>query len=149
MNYSLLYFLVKNHLLWGGHLWTNSVERSGYEKLATYQIYSIMLKYCWRGFRASNECFLKISVRRSKYCLEFSIAWGRLKISRWAFHLWTTFEDYLINSLWFSDIQFFTFHSPGLAIFMEERKAKIFGFKNVMKNRRNQKTSRCKTLNCI
>ena len=29
---------------------------------------------------APNECFLWISVRRGKYCLEFSITWGRLKI---------------------------------------------------------------------
>ena len=36
--------------------------------------------------------FCKISVRRSKYCLEFSITWGRLRISRWPFHSWTIFE---------------------------------------------------------
>ena len=31
---------------------------------------------------APNDCFLQISVRKSKYCLEFSITWGRIKISR-------------------------------------------------------------------
>ena len=36
--------------------------------------------------------FCKKSVRRSKNCLEFSIAWGRLKISRWLFHSCTIFE---------------------------------------------------------
>ena len=43
-----------------------------------------------------------IYVRRSKYCLKFSITWGRLKISRWPFHSWTIFKAYLINSLRFS-----------------------------------------------
>ena len=44
--------------------------------------------------------FCKISVRKSKYCLEFSITWERLKISSdRAFHLWTIFEVYLINFL--------------------------------------------------
>ena len=48
--------------------------------------------------------FCKISVRRSKNCLEFSIAWGRLKISRWPFHSCTIFVIYLINSLRFSKV---------------------------------------------
>ena len=49
--------------------------------------------------------FCKISVRRSKCCLEFSIAWGRFKIYRWLFHSCTIFEAYLfptINSLHFT-----------------------------------------------
>ena len=45
----------------------------------------------------------KISVRRSKHCLEFSIAWGPLQISRWPFHSCAIFESYLINSLRFSE----------------------------------------------
>ena len=44
--------------------------------------------------------FCKLSVLRSKYCLEFSIAWGRLKKFRWPFHSGTIFEVYLINSLY-------------------------------------------------
>ena len=43
--------------------------------------------------------FCKISVRRSKYCLEFSITWGQLKISRWPFHSCTNVEAHLINCL--------------------------------------------------
>ena len=43
--------------------------------------------------------FSEISVRRGKNCLEFSIAWGRLKISRWLFHSCTIFKVYLIKSL--------------------------------------------------
>ena len=35
-------------------------------------------------------------VPRSTNCLTFSIAWGRLKISRWPFHLCTIFVAYLI-----------------------------------------------------
>ena len=48
--------------------------------------------------------FCKISVRRSKNCLEFSIAWGRLRISRWPFHSCIIFEAYLVNSLRFSEV---------------------------------------------
>ena len=46
----------------------------------------------------------KISVRRSKYCLKFSITWGRLKISRWLLHSCTIFEAFLTNSLRFSEV---------------------------------------------
>ena len=48
--------------------------------------------------------FCKISVRRSKYCLTFSITRGRLKIYTWLFHSCTIFEAYLINSLRFSEV---------------------------------------------
>ena len=44
---------------------------------------------------APNDC--KIFVRRSKYCLELSINWGRLKISRYPFHLCTSFDASLIT----------------------------------------------------
>ena len=74
----------------------------------------------------------EISVQRSKNCLEFSIAWGRLKISRWPFHSCTIFEAYLINSLRFSEVSFFPFHSPGYVIFHRKRKPKIFGIENAM-----------------
>ena len=57
--------------------------------------------------------FCEISVRRSKNCLQFAIAWGRLKISRWTFHSCTIFEAYLINSLPFFEVKFFSFYSPG------------------------------------
>ena len=40
--------------------------------------------------------FCKISVRRSKCFLEFSITWGWLKISKWPFHSCTIFEAYVI-----------------------------------------------------
>ena len=51
-----------------------------------------------------TSVFCKISARRSKYCLEFSIIWGRLKISRWSFHLCKIFHAYLTNSLGFSEV---------------------------------------------
>ena len=35
---------------------------------------------------APKDFFCKISVRRNKCWLEFSITWGQLKISRWSFH---------------------------------------------------------------
>ena len=52
----------------------------------------------------------EISVRRSKYCLEFSISWGQLKISRWPFHSHTIFEACVINSVRFSEVWFFILH---------------------------------------
>ena len=45
--------------------------------------------------------FSEISVWRSKYCLEFFITWGRLKISWWPFHSCTIFQAYVINPLRF------------------------------------------------
>ena len=52
----------------------------------------------------STIVFCKISVRRSKCCLEFFITRERRKIFRWPFHSWTIFEAYLINSLPFSEV---------------------------------------------
>ena len=48
--------------------------------------------------------FSEISVRRSKYCLEFSITWRRLKISRWQFHSCTILKAFLTNSSRFSEV---------------------------------------------
>ena len=59
-------------------------------------------RYSEQGHPTMVSC--KISVRRSKYCLEFSITWGRLKISKWSFHSCTIFEAYSINSLRFSEV---------------------------------------------
>ena len=51
-----------------------------------------------------NDCFRKISVRKSKHGLEFSIGLGRLKISRCPFHSCAIFEACLIiNFLRFSE----------------------------------------------
>ena len=66
-----------------------------------------------------NAVFCKISVQRSKYCLKFSFAWGRLIISRWTFHSCTFFETYLISSLRFSEVCFFIFYYPGYTIFLK------------------------------
>ena len=74
----------------------------------------------------------KISVRRNKYCLEFSIAWERFKNSRWLFHSCAIFEAYVIISQRFSEFWFLTFHCPGKAIFRVKRKPDIFECKNVM-----------------
>ena len=48
--------------------------------------------------------FCKISVRRSKKCLEFSIPWGGLIISRWPLHSSTISKAYLISALRFSGV---------------------------------------------
>ena len=50
-----------------------------------------------RGHSKTVFAAVRIYVRRSKYYLEFSITWGRLKISRWLFDSWTIFEAYLIK----------------------------------------------------
>ena len=55
--------------------------------------------------RGTQRLFsVKISVWRSKNCLEFSISWGRLKISWWPFHSCTIFKAYPINSLQSSEV---------------------------------------------
>ena len=74
----------------------------------------------------------KISVRRSKYWQEFSISWWRLKISRWPFHSRAIFEAYLINSFRFPEVQVSHFTFQVRLFFVEKRKPKILGFKNVM-----------------
>ena len=77
--------------------------------------------------------FCEIYVRRSKYCLEIFVTWGRVKISRWPYDSCTIFEAYLINSLRFSDVYFLHFTSQVRLFFVEKRKPKIFGLKNAMK----------------
>ena len=57
-----------------------------------------------KSYTCYTAVFCKISIRRSKYCLEFSISWERLKISGEPFHSCSIFESYLINSLWSSYI---------------------------------------------
>ena len=53
-----------------------------------------------------STVFCELSVRRSKYCLEFSITWGRLTLSRWPFHSYIyIFRNLaIINSLRFSKV---------------------------------------------
>ena len=82
--------------------------------------------------RHPTTVFCKISVRRSKYCLQFSIAWIRLITSRCAFHSDTIFETCLKNSLRFCEVKFFIFYSLCKANFRVKRKPKMFGFKNVI-----------------
>ena len=55
-----------------------------------------------QGHPTSVLC--KISVRRSKYCLEFSITWGRLKTSRWSFNSCKILDAYLTNSQRLSEV---------------------------------------------
>ena len=62
--------------------------------VATRDCYIIILPVGNQGHPIT--VFYKISVRRSKYFLEFSFAWERLKISRLLLHSCTIFEAYLI-----------------------------------------------------
>ena len=64
--------------------------------------------------------FCKITLRRSKECLEFSIPWGRLRISRWPFHSYEIFVAYLINSLQFSWSLIFLHFTPRIRLFFTE-----------------------------
>ena len=78
--------------------------------------------------------FCKMSVRRSKYCPQFSITWGRLIISTWSFHSCTVFEA---NSNKFPTIfwslNFIHFTPQFRLFFLEKKKPKPFsGHKNVM-----------------
>ena len=71
--------------------------------------------------------FCEISVRRSKYYLEFSIIWGGLKLSRRPLQSWTIFEAQLINSLRFSVSSFCKFNFSHFTtqvrlFFVEKRK---------------------------
>ena len=84
--------------------------------------YSLMTFYLYLGSVISNEggfrgdvnkrghpttVFSQISVRRTKNCPEFSIAWWRLNIFRWLFHSLIHgkfFEAYVINFLRFSKV---------------------------------------------
>ena len=62
--------------------------------------------------------FCKITVRRSKYYLEYSSTWGWLKSSRWPFHLSRIFEANLITEILF-EFSSLIFHIslPRLAYF--------------------------------
>ena len=53
------------------------------------------LIFSCKGQGHPTTAFCKISVRRSKNCLEISIPWGWLRISRWPFRSCTIFEAYL------------------------------------------------------
>ena len=85
----------------------------------------------WQTRGTQRMFSAKYLLGRSKYCLKFSVTWGRLKISRWTFHSWTIFEACPINCLRFSFAKFFTFYSPGWAIF-RRKKTLQFRMQNVM-----------------
>ena len=84
-----------------------NIAKTWFLALKAFCIFKSGLSYCvwWKEDkqRHPTTVFCKISVRRSKFCLEFSIAWIGPEISRWAFHSGTIFEAYLKNSLRFSE----------------------------------------------
>ena len=65
--------------------------------------------------------FCKITLRRSKGCLEFSIAWGRLRISKWPFYSCKIFVAYLINPLQFFRRLFFCISLLRLSYFSQKK----------------------------
>ena len=88
--------------LWGWNSW------DVHQVLIIFFVYMKMKKKQGHPTTVSSKMF----VRRAKYCLKFSITWGRLKICRWSFHSCTIFEAYQIYSLRLSEVQFFKLHSP-------------------------------------
>ena len=104
------------------------------ERLAFVSLFRVE---CSFQSRAPKTAFCKISIRGSKYRLEFSIAWERLNIYRRAFHSGTIFEalSYLKNFLLFYILKFNFWHFTPVtwANFLGKWKSKIFGFKHVIK----------------
>ena len=81
---------------------SSSILRSWLAPLINRTLLRHCTKYSCRVVKKISQghpttVFCKIFVRRRIFCLEFSITWGRLKISGWPFHSWTIFESYLIN----------------------------------------------------
>ena len=94
---------------------------------------------CFKGTRMTfirqghpMTVFCKISVRRSKYCLEFSVTWGRLKVCRWPLRSWISIYPFMVFEaclIWFPMIfssLIFSFHFPSWEIFRRKKEAKHF-----------------------
>ena len=93
------------------------------------QSFAVFLISC-QGYPTTVFC--ELSVRRSKYCLEFS-SWGLLEISGWPFHTGTIFEAYFINPH-YNFLKFNFSHFTRHAGLIFARNPKIFLFKNVMES---------------
>ena len=76
--------------------------------------------------------FYEISVRRSKYRLEYYITWGLIKISRWSFHSSFHFRSLSSKLRTIFLTLIFALYFPSYAIFRRKEEPKIFGFKNLM-----------------
>ena len=134
-------FAITQILAWGAKpVWSPRSGSYTSRAVAKYGIYSGALNERWD--------FCKISVRRSKYCLEFSIIWGRLKISIWSFHLCKIFDAYLTNSLRFSEKYFSHFTAQVRIFFLQNRKPK-FSDSRMWWREESEKFSLRNTLNCI
>ena len=103
------------------------------ERLAFISLFRVK---CSFQSGAPKTVFCKISVRGSKYRLEFSIAWERLNIYRRAFQSGTIFEalSYLKKfPTIFSSLIFRILLPLHGLIFLENGNLKFFGFINVIK----------------
>ena len=76
--------------------------------------------------------FCKKSVRRSKYCLEFLITWGRLNLLDECSIQVQFSKLKLTYSLRFSEFNFSYFTLQVKLFFIEKKKPKISGFKNIV-----------------
>ena len=95
-----------------------------------------------------TSVFCKISVRRSRYCLEFSIIWGRLKTSRWSFHLCKIFDAYLTNSLRIFWSIIFPILLPRLGYFSYKKGNLNFRIRECDGERKRKNSHFRNTLNC-
>ena len=123
-----------------------------WNSLMTLYLYLVSVISNDSGFRGDvnkqghlTTVFSQMSVRRTKNCLEISIAWWRLNISRWPFHSLihgTFFEACLINN------NFLHFTEQVKLFFLE--KGKLYFRIRKCNIERNQKNSYFrKTLNCF
>ena len=99
---------------------------------------------------APNDCFLKniCSKKQILTTIEYSMVWGRQKISKWPFHSCTIFEAYLMNSLRFSEVLFFTFQAPKFELYFEEKGSLKFSDSNIWWRGNNKNANLRKDLNC-
>ena len=69
-----------------------------------------------------KSVFCKLSVWRGKYCLEFSVTRGQLKISRWPLHSCTIFLRLSIFKKKCFESQFFSNFTPQIRLFFVEKR---------------------------
>ena len=117
LNIRFHFFTIKRAVSWFcsylflcvSRLWNGSFTESYNVQTVSKAFISSFEKYIeiceYQGHPTTVLC--KLSFRRRKYHPGFSITRGRLKIARWPF------KAYLINFLQFSEVWFFTFHTPG------------------------------------
>ena len=116
-------------------LWNGSVTESYNFWTVSRAFISFFEKYIeiYEYLGHPSTVFCKLSLPRSKYCLEFSITWGGLKILLDDRSIHVQFSK-LIKYISCDFLEFdFSHFIPQVRLFcVRKRKPKIFGFKNVI-----------------